>query len=62
MKRKQALIIFAVCLPMLTNVIAIKAALDAYQLAVPWLIIVSAFVISVLSGILISNADKHFKD
>jgi hypothetical protein len=62
MKKKQALVIFAVCIPMLTNVIAIKAALDAYQLAVPWLIIVPSFVISVLSGILISNADKRFKD
>lgn len=61
MKRKQAIVVFAVCVPMLTNVIAIKAALDAYQLATPWLIIVPSFIVSVLSGILISNADKHFK-
>jgi hypothetical protein len=61
-KKKHSLVIFAVCVPLLTNVIAIKAALDAYQLAVPWLIIVPSFVISVLSGILISNADKRFKD
>ena len=61
-KRKQALVIFAVCLPMLTNVIGIKAALDSYQLAVPWLIILPSFVLSVLSGICISNTDKQFKD
>jgi hypothetical protein len=61
MKRKQAVVIFAVCVPLLANVIAIKSALDAYQLAAPWLIIFPSFIISVLSGILISNADKHFK-
>ncbi|PVX27711.1 MAG: hypothetical protein CW716_00905 [Candidatus Bathyarchaeum sp.] len=61
MKRKQAVVIFAVCVPLLANVIAIKSALDGYQLAAPWLIIVPSFIISVLSGILISNADKHFK-
>jgi len=61
-KRKQALAIFALCLPMLTNVIAIKAALDVYQLATPWLIIVPSFVISVISGILIANSDEHFQD
>jgi len=62
MKKKQAVVIFAVCVPLLANVIAIKSALDAYQLAAPWLIIVPSFIISVLSGILISNADKHFKN
>jgi hypothetical protein len=62
LKKKQAIVIFAVCVPMLTNVIAIKAALDAYQLAVPWLIIVPSFIISVISGILISNSDKQFKN
>ena len=62
MKKKQAIVTFAVCVPMLTNVIAIKAGLDAYQLAVPWMIIVPSFIISVISGILISNADKQFKD
>ena len=60
-KKRQALVIFAVCVPLLANVIAIKSALDAYQLTVPWLIIVPSFLISVLSGILISNADKHYK-
>jgi len=59
-KRKQALAIFAVCAPMLTNVIAIKAALDVYQLATPWLIMVPSFVISVLTGIFIANSDEHF--
>ncbi|MBN1784498.1 MAG: hypothetical protein JW815_02035 [Candidatus Bathyarchaeota archaeon] len=62
MKRKQALIIFAVCVPLLANVIAIKSALDAYHLGAPWLIIVPSFIISVLSGILILNADKHFRN
>lgn len=61
-KRKQAIVIFAVCVPLLANVIAIKSALDAYQLAAPWLIILPSFILSVLSGILISNADKHFKN
>lgn len=61
-KRKQALAIFALCFPLLTNVIAIKAALNVYQLATPWLIIVASFVISVISAIFISNSDEHFRD
>jgi hypothetical protein len=59
-RRKQPLAIFAVCLPTITNVIAIKAALDVYQLATPWLIILPSFVITVLSGIFIANSDEHF--
>ena len=62
LNKKQALVIFAECVPLLANIIAIKAALDAYQLAAPWLIIVPSFIISVLSGIIVSNAEKHFKD
>ena len=41
-RKQQALAIFAVCLPLIVNLVAVKSALDGYQLAIPWVTIVIA--------------------
>jgi len=55
-KKNQTLAISAVCAPLIANAVAVKATLDIYQLTAPWLIIVLALAIAIISGILISNA------
>lgn len=59
-RKKQALVIFAVIMPIFTNLFGIKFSLDMYGLANPWLIIIPSFALSVISGILICNADEAF--
>jgi hypothetical protein len=60
LKRKnQTLTIFTVCAPLIVNEVAVKAALDVYQLATPWMIIVPSLVIAVISGIFVSNANNQ---
>jgi hypothetical protein len=60
LKRKnQTLTIFTVCAPLIVNEVAVKAALDFYQLATPWVIIVPSLVIAVISGIFVSNSNDH---
>jgi hypothetical protein len=54
-KKNQTLTIFTVCAPLIVNEVAVKAALDVYQLVTPWMIIVPSLVIAVISGILVSN-------
>jgi hypothetical protein len=60
-KKQQALAILAVCLPLIVNLVAVKSALDGYQLAIPWLTIVIATAVSIVSGLLISNLDEQFR-
>jgi hypothetical protein len=60
-KKQQALAILAVCLPLIVNLVAVKSALDGYQLAIPWLTIVIATAVSIVSGLLISNSDEQFR-
>jgi len=59
--KNQALVIFAVIPPMLTNLVFVKTSLDIYQLANPWLILIGSIVLSVVSGVLICNADQAFR-
>ncbi len=61
-RKQQALAIFAVVLPLFTNVVGIKSSLDMYGLANPWLILVASLLLSLLSGFLISNSDKIFQN
>ena len=61
-KKQQALAIFAVVVPLFTNVVGIKSSLDIYGLANPWLIVVPSLLLSLLSGFLIANSDKIFKN
>jgi hypothetical protein len=60
-KRNQAAVIFAVIIPILMNLVAVKASLDMYSLANPWLIFVLSIFVSVLSGYFICNSDANFQ-
>ena len=59
-KRIQALVIFIVMLPMVTNLVVVAESLKVYQLTIPWFVLLSAFFISVVSGVLICNCDEQF--
>jgi hypothetical protein len=59
-KKLQPLVIAAITAPMITNMIAVKSALDAYKLTTPWLILIAPFVLSVVSAFMICNADEQF--
>ena len=59
-RKKQAVVIFAVLAPMVTNLVIVKSSLDLYALASPWLVLVAPFVLSLISGVLISNTDEAF--
>lgn len=60
-QRSEALVIFAVVVSLFINVGVVKAALDMYQLATPWLIIGVSVFLAFASGVLVSNADQNFK-
>ena len=60
-RKSQALVIGAVIAPMFTNLVGVKTSLDMYQLANPWLILFASIVLSIISGVLISNADEVFE-
>ena len=58
MKRKsQPSVILAVCAPLIANEFFVKAMLDGYALATPWVILLLSLVTAVVSGILVSNVD-----
>lgn len=59
-RKNQALVIFVVIMPMLTNLVGVKSSLDMYELANPWLMLIASFVLSIVSGVLICNADEVF--
>jgi hypothetical protein len=44
------------------NVVGVKASLDMYGLANPWLIIAPSLALSIISGYFISNSDKMFQN
>ena len=60
-KKSQAVAIFAGVVPLFMNVVGVKASLDMYGLADPWLIIVPSLALSIISGYFISNSDKIFQ-
>jgi hypothetical protein len=45
---------------MLTNTFIIQSSLDIYQLEIPWLILFLSILLSMLSGILICQAEQYF--
>lgn len=59
-KKRQGIVIFFVLVPILTNLLVVTESLEAYQLTIPWLIVMSIFVLSVIGGILICRSDEHF--
>jgi hypothetical protein len=60
-KKNQALVIFAVIIPMIMNLIGVKASFDIYGLANPWPIFAISILISVISGYFLCNSDQNFK-
>jgi hypothetical protein len=59
-RKNQTWAIFAACVPLIVNEVAVKAALDGYQLATPWMMMALSLAVAVISGILISNANEQF--
>jgi len=57
-RKYQPLSITTTIVPMIANVVLIKGSLDMYMLASPWILLVGAFVLSVLSGFFICNIDS----
>lgn len=60
LKKKQSLVIFMTILPLVTNSIGVHYSLVMYNLAVPWLTILTSFVLILVSAFLICNADDAF--
>jgi len=60
-KKRQAIAIFLLVIPLFMNVVGVKSSLDMYGLANPWLIIVPSLALSIISGYFISNSDKIFQ-
>ena len=58
-KKHFALTITAAMIPMLMNVIAVKAALDMYHLGNPWLMLFGSLLLSLLCGFFICNTDER---
>jgi len=61
-KKQQALVIFAVIVPLFVNVVGVKSSLDMYALTNPGAILIASLSISIVSGVLISNSDKMFQN
>ena len=61
-KKQQALVIFAVIVPLFVNVVGVKSSLDMYALTNPWVTLLASLSISIVSGYLISNSDKIFQN
>ncbi|MCW4010546.1 MAG: hypothetical protein NWF05_08000 [Candidatus Bathyarchaeota archaeon] len=59
-KKGQAFVILTVILPLIVNLVLVKTSLEAYQLAIPWGILVASLVFSLAGGLLICNADEQF--
>jgi len=60
-KKQQATVIFLVMMPLLINLIGVKAALDTYQLTNPWPILIASLGLSIASGFFICNSDDMFQ-
>ncbi len=60
-KRQQAVAVFLVMMPMLTNLVGVKAALDSYLLAVPWVLLFSSLALSIACGFFVCNSDEFFQ-
>ncbi len=60
-RRFQALAIFATILPLLTNVVVLKAAFDSYMLSYSLITLVAPAILSIASTIAISSPDDAFE-
>ncbi len=60
-KKLQPLAIFAPVIPLLINTVIVKSALDGYQLANPWLMLLISTLVSAVCIVFVSGSDKAFK-
>jgi hypothetical protein len=60
-KKLFPLAIFVPVVPLAVNTVIVKAALDVYQLASPWLMLVLSFLLSAACIFFISNSEKAFQ-
>jgi cyanate permease len=61
-RKNQTMALGAVSLSLFANVIAVHASLDAYQLPIPWALILPTLAFSLISVLLIGNADDQFQN
>jgi hypothetical protein len=59
-RQKQAAVLFATSVSIFATV-AVKASLDAYQLATPWTLLLATLAFSTISGLSIASSDNQFK-
>lgn len=59
-RKNQALVIFAILVPFVTNSIISKSSFEAYEIANPLVILAASTILSIASGVLICNADEVF--
>jgi len=59
-RKNFALTMIAACFPLVENAAVVKYSLGNYQLAIPWIAVALATIISALSGILIGRSDEEF--
>ncbi len=60
LKKYQPVVIFLMCIPMATNAVAVISSYDVYGLAVPWLLVLGSFALSLVGALLVCNADEAF--
>lgn len=60
MRKNFVLTMIAACFPLIENAVVVKISFDNYQLAIPWIAVAPAIIISVVSGILIGRSDEEF--
>ncbi len=58
-RKNQAFVIASVILPLVVNLVVVKAELDVYQLPTPWIALFGTFAVTALSGILIANSENQ---
>jgi len=58
-RKNQAIVIASVILPLVVNLVVVKAELDVYQLPTPWIALFGTFAVTALSGILIANSENQ---
>lgn len=59
-RKNYAFTVISLCFPLLENTAIVKYSFDNYQLPIPWMVIISAFTVSTLGGILIGRSNEEF--
>jgi len=59
-KKNQLFAMVVIIMLMATNIVVVMLSLDMYELAIPWLIVIGSYVLSVFCAFFICNADEEF--